>query len=134
MATTPVATSSSHSRVNSLCQYSHGSCLLTNNFSPCIFTVAWFLAFASDGWTGDISLDDVDFYEGKCRGSFMCDFENGLCTFAQSNMDTFDWTRAKGDTLSLGTGPQSDHTFGTGEGQYLQHRGIQCSETSWYRS
>jgi len=74
-------------------------------------------ALASSGWTGDISLDDIDFYDGECRGSFMCDFENGMCTFSQSISDTFDWTRSNGRTGSLGTGPQNDHTFGTTEGK-----------------
>ena len=71
---------------------------------------------AGDSWTGDISLDDVDFYEGTCRGSLMCDFENGLCTFDQVTNDQFDWIRKKGSTRSQGTGPLTDHTFGTGEG------------------
>ena len=51
----------------------------------------------------------------------MCDFENGLCTLAQSSMDTFDWTRARGKTTSRGTGPLTDHTFGTPEGLLFQY-------------
>lgn len=81
-------------------------------------SLAQFLGLASDGWSGDIALDDVDFYEGTCRGSVMCDFENGLCTLKQATADTFDWSRARGKTTSVGTGPQTDHTFGTAEGKF----------------
>ena len=48
-----------------------------------------------------------------------CDFEKGLCTWVNSmNIveDEFDWTRGSGGTPSHFTGPQIDHTTGTGKG------------------
>lgn len=46
-----------------------------------------------------------------------CDFENGLCGYRQGSNDYFDWLRQSGDTLSFGTGPTFDHTFGTTAGE-----------------
>ena len=44
-----------------------------------------------------------------------CNFDNGLCYgWGQSSSDIFDWTRQRGSTLSLNTGPSSDHTTGNG--------------------
>ena len=43
-----------------------------------------------------------------------CDFESGLCRWKQSTDDQFDWTRTRGPTSSTLTGPQVDHTTGTG--------------------
>ena len=54
----------------------------------------------------------------------MCDFENGLCTLKQGSGDTFDWNRARGKTTSIGTGPQTDHTFGTAEGKGCSYRSM----------
>ena len=46
----------------------------------------------------------------------MCDFEAGTCNWLdwQGN-DDFNWTIGSGPTESGGTGPDTDHTFGTGE-------------------
>ena len=43
-----------------------------------------------------------------------CNFETGLCGFVQLTSDQFDWTRRRGATPTIGTGPISDHTTGTG--------------------
>ena len=44
-----------------------------------------------------------------------CDFDVGLCSgWQQSYSDVFDWTRKTGSTSSIGTGPSSDHTTGSG--------------------
>ena len=44
-----------------------------------------------------------------------CNFDNGLCFgWSQSRQDVFDWTLYSGSTPSLGTGPSSDHTSGSG--------------------
>ena len=32
--------------------------------------------------------------------------------------DNFDWTRDNGGTSSLGTGPRTDHTYGTAAGKF----------------
>ena len=44
-----------------------------------------------------------------------CDFEFGLCNgWQQSTSDVFDWTLHSGQTLTLFTGPDGDHTTGGG--------------------
>ena len=48
-----------------------------------------------------------------------CDFENSnICGYQQAIDDTFDWLRGSRGTSSSGTGPPSDHTYGTGFGWY----------------
>lgn len=48
-----------------------------------------------------------------------CDFEtSNICGYTQDKSDDFDWTRASGGTTSAGTGPSSDHTYGTKAGKY----------------
>lgn len=48
-----------------------------------------------------------------------CDFENGLCNWAQDTEDDFDWIRIQGPTPTVNTGPLKDHTTGTSLGHYL---------------
>lgn len=46
-----------------------------------------------------------------------CDFETiDMCGYTQDQSDTFDWTRSYGSTVSIGTGPTADHTYGTKTG------------------
>ncbi|XP_045197098.2 MAM and LDL-receptor class A domain-containing protein 1-like isoform X2 [Mercenaria mercenaria] len=52
--------------------------------------------------------------------SFDCDFEDGFCNWKQDKMDDFDWTRLSGETLTDGTGPDSDHTSGEGFYVYIE--------------
>ena len=49
---------------------------------------------------------------------FSCDFEGGMCGMSQDNGDVFDWTRHKGRTSSMNTGPANDHTMGTTDGNF----------------
>ncbi len=45
-----------------------------------------------------------------------CDLDRGLCYgWRQSNSDVFDWTRHTGSTPSDDTGPDGDHTTGSGK-------------------
>ena len=45
-----------------------------------------------------------------------CDFESqSICGWLQDRVDDFDWSVASGETVSVGTGPQFDHTQGTGQ-------------------
>lgn len=39
-----------------------------------------------------------------------CHFDSGFCGWKQDKTDNFDWSRQKGPTSSLNTGPTSDHT------------------------
>ncbi|XP_020612540.1 MAM and LDL-receptor class A domain-containing protein 1-like [Orbicella faveolata] len=75
-------------------------------------------------YTGDIAVDNVVLKEcgggagggggGGC--AFECNFDKSMCRFVQDKNDVFDWTRIKGRTPSLGTGPSADHT---GNGSYM---------------
>jgi len=48
--------------------------------------------------------------------SASCDFDFGLCYgWKQSDSDVFDWTLKKGPTGSSSTGPDYDHTTGSGK-------------------
>ena len=48
--------------------------------------------------------------------SSSCDFELGLCPgWRQSNSDVFDWTRHTTSPPSRDTGPDYDHTSGSGK-------------------
>ncbi|EDV21956.1 uncharacterized protein TRIADDRAFT_59472 [Trichoplax adhaerens] len=90
-----------------------------------------FQATKGNGFTGDIGLDDISFYDGVCNGTVLpppiqptavvsnspynCNFSNGnLCLWKQSTNDNFDWSLRKGSTTSVGLGPQYDHTSGLG--------------------
>ncbi|XP_035673104.1 uncharacterized protein LOC118413683 [Branchiostoma floridae] len=57
-----------------------------------------------------------------CRGTFDCDFETDMCGWTQNSQlqDNFDWTRHRGSTGSVDTGPSFDHTMGTNiNGHYV---------------
>ena len=48
--------------------------------------------------------------------STSCDFDRGLCDdWQQSYSDVFDWTLHTGSTGSSDTGPDYDHTSGSGK-------------------
>ena len=51
-------------------------------------------------------------------GNTSCNFEAAnICGFTQErNTDQFDWSRSTQSTASSGTGPSSDHTYGTKSG------------------
>eukprot|EP00795_Rhopilema_esculentum_P012712 gene12712-3431_t len=70
-------------------------------------------------FSGDIALDDLDVSPGVCPTPTECDWEHGLCGFTQDSTDDFDWTRQKGSTPSIGTGPSVDHTLQTNQGYYI---------------
>ena len=54
-----------------------------------------------------------------CFCAAFCDFEDSnLCGYQQDVNDNFDWTRQRGRTSSIGTGPPNDHTYGTSQGTH----------------
>ena len=67
-------------------------------------------------YEGDIALDDLDIVDGSCPTSKECDFEGGLCGWKNVQGDQFDWRRDSGGTPSVQTGPSTDHTTGTRNG------------------
>ncbi|XP_067654295.1 MAM and LDL-receptor class A domain-containing protein 1-like isoform X2 [Haliotis asinina] len=84
------------------------------------------------GYEGDIAIDDFSVTTGVCSsgGTTLghsskptdnkCTFEDSIiCGFSQDLSDDFDWTRHEGLTPSYGTGPASDHTYGTRSGHYM---------------
>ena len=68
-------------------------------------------------YQGDIAIDDVVVLDSYCPTSKYCDFEDtSMCGWSNGRGDDFEWTRASQGTPSLGTGPATDHTTGTGQG------------------
>ena len=56
--------------------------------------------------------------EEECIGN--CNFELGTCGWdVEAADDDFNWEMAQGQTGSVGTGPDSDHTLGTPAGHYI---------------
>jgi len=59
--------------------------------------------FSNDCWDG---WDELN-----CGNYTRCDFnDSGICGWIQAKNDQMDWTRHKGGTPSIVTGPSSDHT------------------------
>ncbi|XP_041467542.1 MAM and LDL-receptor class A domain-containing protein 1-like [Lytechinus variegatus] len=78
-------------------------------------------AVRGSSYTGDIAIDDVGMTEGECPGTQACDFQHDdICGYQQElTRDDFDWKQGSGSTLSAGTGPTTDHTYGTTYGKYV---------------
>ncbi|XP_035666660.1 MAM and LDL-receptor class A domain-containing protein 1-like isoform X1 [Branchiostoma floridae] len=49
-----------------------------------------------------------------------CDFDRGLCGYTQDNTDEFDWRQWSGRTGTGMTGPNGDHTTGSGKYMYIE--------------
>lgn len=50
--------------------------------------------------------------------SVTCDFESeNICGYIQETKSNYNWTKQKGHTPSTGTGPATDHTYGTMSGK-----------------
>ncbi|XP_062505408.1 MAM and LDL-receptor class A domain-containing protein 1-like isoform X3 [Corticium candelabrum] len=67
---------------------------------------------------GEVGIDNVQFFPCKA----VCDFESGYCGWINVNeVGYFPWTNQTGSTLSTGTGPSYDHTYGPSStsGHYL---------------
>ncbi|XP_064619815.1 MAM and LDL-receptor class A domain-containing protein 1-like isoform X2 [Lineus longissimus] len=72
------------------------------------------LVFA-DGDTGGARRHQRD-----VSNAVNCTFDSGVCNWKQDSSDTFDWTRQRGGTPSDDTGPQKDHTTGSGYYMYTE--------------
>ncbi|XP_038052764.1 MAM and LDL-receptor class A domain-containing protein 1-like [Patiria miniata] len=82
----------------------------------------YFKATSNGGLHGDIAIDDINLRMGLCERdtNFNCTFEEGsLCGWVQSQNDDTNWLLEIGDTVTAGTGPESDHTTGSGSYLYL---------------
>ena len=49
-------------------------------------------------------------FDSRSSLAISCNFDVSSCGFVQVKGDKFDWTRYKGSTSSVGTGPSADHT------------------------
>ena len=56
----------------------------------------------------------IEIYICSCFTAMDCTFETGFCNFIQLQDDNFDWVRLRGSTGSTHTGPDEDHTTGSG--------------------
>ncbi|KAI5627922.1 MAM and LDL-receptor class A domain-containing protein 1 [Silurus asotus] len=82
--------------------------------SPAKFRVA-FKAKLSPAGDSFILLDDVSVRNGACLPTGSCDFESGLCTWVNSDLNSHDWVHADGH---MG-GPLIDHTTHTADGRFM---------------
>ncbi|XP_022315384.2 MAM and LDL-receptor class A domain-containing protein 1-like isoform X2 [Crassostrea virginica] len=91
-------------------------------------------AVRGPNYHSDIGLDDVEVKSGQCtchkrsRLNITCDFELDMCEskgFSTQNTAAYQlkWTRNKGVTPSIDTGPDSDHTTGTGNYIFVETSG-----------
>ncbi|PIK45149.1 hypothetical protein BSL78_17989 [Apostichopus japonicus] len=76
-----------------------------------------FEATRGSSYQGDIAVDDIRFYLGRCPPSALCDFESDECGYTRDPTSDFSWTRLKaGDAV---TSLRKDHSYGTGLGHYM---------------
>ena len=80
-----------------------------------------------NGFRGDIAIDDVSIATGACQAAtsttdpVSCNFEDsGMCQYTQDTTDQFNWNRKTQGTSTVGSGPASDHTYGTAAGMASQ--------------
>ncbi|XP_072296914.1 MAM and LDL-receptor class A domain-containing protein 2 [Eucyclogobius newberryi] len=73
---------------------------------------------------GSISIDDIVVSRGSngsCPAERECTFQGSMCGLQP--FGGLGWTRTKGSALPANaTGPEADHTLGTGQGYYLSSR------------
>lgn len=92
-----------------------------------------FEAIAGPESDGNIAIDDVIMVPGACPPLGSCTFENGMCTWQNSEQsDDFDWLLSTGETMTAGTGPTQDHTLGTPYGKLKDFNLLQTLLQSTY--
>lgn len=64
-------------------------------------------------FTGFVALDDYIYKEGECSYRLHeCTFDDGtLCSWANSAGNQFDWLLHSGQTPTINTGPDGDHSM-----------------------
>ncbi|KAK7473655.1 hypothetical protein BaRGS_00035133, partial [Batillaria attramentaria] len=91
-----------------------------------------------NGYRGDMAIDDVLLVDNPCTGGTTpaagtgptttvapggvvrkCDFEANTCGYTNDTTDNFNWSYNSKGTSTIGTGPPSDHTYGTISGHYM---------------
>lgn len=72
-------------------------------------------------WKCDFSKDCTDGSDELGCGP--CDFEKDQCGWNDNSIGRYDWTRNKGATPSVRTGPRTDHTLKTDQGYYMYVEG-----------
>ena len=96
-----------------------------------------FEGIRGNGYTGDIAIDDVSYTVGSCvvqpstavprppttsppastrpptprPTGYNCDFQTSFCSWTRDASAPFNWTRHRGTTSSVDTGPAFDHTL-----------------------
>ena len=74
----------------------------------------------SNAYNGYIAIDEVRLIIGQCPTTQFCDFETpDICNYQHDPTGQFKWTRNRGSTDSVNTGPSFDHTYQTKEGYYM---------------
>ncbi|KAK7478852.1 hypothetical protein BaRGS_00029951, partial [Batillaria attramentaria] len=80
-----------------------------------------FRGIRGSSYTGDIAIDDITAVPNGCPG-VTCDFDTSdICGWETAvPMNDFEWKRNKGGTTSSNTGPDADHTSGSGHYMYVE--------------
>ena len=78
-------------------------------------------ACVDNNWVCDWSDDCGDVSDEMTCSKYVgrCNFETDICNWIQDDSDSFNWSWQAGGTATIGTGPRSDHTFGTLRGHYI---------------
>lgn len=91
-------------------------------------------AVRGQSYHSDIGIDDIEFRTGQCDChtripvNLTCNFDGDICDgqgFRAQSSTTYQlrWSRAKGVTPSIGTGPDRDHTSGAGSYIFVETSG-----------
>jgi len=79
-----------------------------------------FEAVASQGYQGDIALDDISVIDGPCSAPKVCGFEfDDQCGYSNLAGYPLQWFRDRNGTSSVGTGPSRDHTTQSDQGTFF---------------
>eukprot|EP00057_Strongylocentrotus_purpuratus_P018001 XP_011672475.1 PREDICTED: MAM and LDL-receptor class A domain-containing protein 2-like [Strongylocentrotus purpuratus] len=88
------------------------------------FQILFRVLFSENGYI-DVAIDDTSLTTTKCSdfNQWHCPFEDGLCGYTQATDEERNWVRRGGSTSSTKTGPDADHTLGSGYYLYLETSG-----------